>query len=142
VKSEVDGRNIMRQVTAAIMEKDGKILIAKRKQTSTLGGKWEFPGGKIELGETPEQCLKRELREEFGVEIEVNEFICSSQCAYSHIDIELMAYKAKYISGDFQLNVHDEIKWVNIDEARKVDLAEADRPILDKYASSLERVKK
>ena len=57
-----------RQVTAAVIEKGDKILIAKRRLGRTLGGKWEFPGGKIEPGETPEECLKRELKEEFDVE--------------------------------------------------------------------------
>lgn len=69
----------MKQVTAAVIEKDGRVLIAQRKTGDALAGKWEFPGGKLEPGETPEACLRRELREEFGVETEIGDFICSSE---------------------------------------------------------------
>jgi len=69
----------MVKVTAAIIEKDGKVLIARRRKGSHLEGKWEFPGGKIEQKETPEECLKRELNEEFGIEAQIDEFICSNR---------------------------------------------------------------
>ncbi len=61
----------MTTVTCAIIEKDGKILIARRASDQNLAGKWEFPGGKVEDGESPEECLKRELEEEFGIQVEV-----------------------------------------------------------------------
>ena len=57
------------KVTAAILEKDGRIIIAQRKSSDHLSGKWEFPGGKIEAGESPEECLARELNEEFGIDV-------------------------------------------------------------------------
>ena len=79
----------MRQVSGACLEKDGKILIARRKTGDNLAGKWEFPGGKLEPGETPEACLKRELKEEFGVETRIGEFICASKFEYKHLPIEL-----------------------------------------------------
>ena len=66
----------MQIVTCAVIEKDGRILIARRKSGDHMAGKWEFPGGNIEPGETPEQCLKRELLEELGVEIGIDGFIC------------------------------------------------------------------
>ncbi|GAB6157839.1 hypothetical protein JCM39194_10390 [Desulfotomaculum varum] len=62
----------MKEVTAAIIINDGKVLIAKRAENQKLAGKWEFPGGKIESGETPEECLIREINEELGINIEVN----------------------------------------------------------------------
>jgi 8-oxo-dGTP diphosphatase len=68
----------MINVTAAIIERDGKILIAKRSSTSSLPNKWEFPGGKVEAGETTEECLARELWEEFNVEVTVGEFFTES----------------------------------------------------------------
>ena len=69
----------MTTVTCAIIEKDSKTLIARRAADQKLAGKWEFPGGKIEQGETPEECLKRELEEEFGIQVEVGEFITSGK---------------------------------------------------------------
>ncbi len=61
----------MTTVTCAIIEREGKILIARRAADQKLAGKWEFPGGKVEAGESPEECLKRELEEEFGIQVEV-----------------------------------------------------------------------
>lgn len=124
-----------RQVTAAILEKDGNILIAKRRKGRTLGGKWEFPGGKIEPGETPQGCLKRELKEEFGIETEVGDFFCSSLFQYSFIWIELLVYKVKYISGDFKVNEHDDAKWVNLDELNGYDFMDADKPVVRRLLS-------
>ena len=68
----------MTTVTCTIIENEGKILLARRAADQKLAGKWEFPGGKVEAGESPEECLKRELEEEFGIQVEVGEFITSS----------------------------------------------------------------
>ncbi len=120
----------MQRVTAAILEKKGKILIAKRKKGDYLENKWEFPGGKIEAGEPPEHCLKRELVEEFGIQTRIGEFICSSRYKYSHISIELLAYRVEYLSGEFLLNDHEEIKWILPEEFDNYDFAEADIAIV------------
>ena len=122
----------MTNVTCAIIEKDCKILIARRAADQKLAGKWEFPGGKVEDGESPEECLKRELEEEFGIQVEVGEFITSSKQHYDHISIELMAFRTKYISGEFTLTDHDTIEWVAPEELLNYDLAEADIPIAEK----------
>lgn len=125
----------MKQVTAAIIEKEGKILIARRKQGDKMQFKWEFPGGKIKQNETPEQCLKRELFEEFEINTDIKEFICSSKYEYSHISIELLAYKVDYKSGEFKLHDHDQIEWVKPELLQKYNLAEADIPIANKVLS-------
>ena len=122
----------MQQVTAAVIEKDGKILIARRKQKDPLGGKWEFPGGKLESGETPEACLRRELREELGIETSVEEFVCSSRFVYRHITIELLVYRTSYVSGEIRLNEHDRVKWVLPEELKDYDFSEADKPVVRK----------
>ena len=119
-----------RQVTAAVIEKDGKILIAQRRKGSTLGGKWEFPGGKIEPGETAQACLKRELKEEFDIESEIGQFIAASQFRYCLVPIELLAYKAKHISGDFKVNDHEKILWVLPSQLGSYDFTSADKPIV------------
>ena len=119
-------------VTAAIIEKDGKFLIAKRKKGKHLENKWEFPGGKIEELETPEECLARELEEEFGIIAEIADFITESFFDYGDRKIRLLGYRAKYISGEFRLNAHDDIKWVSANEFIEFDFAEADLPLIEK----------
>jgi 8-oxo-dGTP diphosphatase len=120
----------MKQVTAAVIEKDGKVLIAQRKAGDALAGKWEFPGGKLEPGETPQVCLARELREEFEVETEIGAFICSSKFEYKHLPIELLVYRAKHLSGDFKLNDHSRIEWVRPADLLNYDLSSADIPVV------------
>jgi len=127
----------MTKVAVAIIEKDGKILIARRKKDDPLIDKWEFPGGKIESGETPAQCLKRELYEELGIDTKVGEFLCSSFYAYSHISIELLSYKVYHLNGEYKVNDHAEIKWVAPLELRRYDFPEADKPIIDKLLKDI-----
>lgn len=122
----------MINVTAGIIEKDGTILIARRKIGSHMGGKWEFPGGKIEVGETPEQCLKRELSEEFGVETAVKDFVEESIFDYGEKVICLRGYRVDYLSGDFVLNAHEEILWVSPTELKLYEFCPADLPIVEK----------
>ena len=124
-------------VTAGIIERDGKILIAQRKKGSRLEYKWELPGGKLEEGETPEECLVRELHEEFGVETRVKSFFGESKYTYSHISIEMQAYKVEYLGGEFKLNSHEQIKWVSPSEMQLYDFAEADKPIVKKIIELL-----
>lgn len=120
----------MKQVTAAVIEKDGKILLARRKEGDALAGKWEFPGGKLEPGETPQACLRRELMEEFGVETEIGPFVCASEFDYKHNHIELLVYRAAHLSGEFKLNDHSAIAWVSLAELDNYDLASADIPVV------------
>lgn len=118
-------------VIAAVIERDGKILIARRKKGMFMEQKWEFPGGKLEPGETAEACLKRELREELGIEAAIGEFIGSGTHPFSCCStIHLLAYRATYVSGDMQLTDHDEIRWVLPSELGQYDFPQADRPIL------------
>ena len=118
-------------VTAGIIKKDDKLLIAKRKK-GHLANKWEFPGGKLEPGETPKDCLKRELSEEFGIETKIGKYLTTSNYEYPHIKIELIADEVEYISGEFKLNDHQEIKWVKREELLNYDFAPADILIVNK----------
>lgn len=122
----------MKEVTAAIILKDNRVLIAQRAPEDNLAGKWEFPGGKIEHGETRQECLKREMREELDVEIEVLDFFGESIYAYHSGTIKLMAFWCQWISGDFTLKVHSHIAWVNHNELDLYDFASADIPLVDK----------
>jgi 8-oxo-dGTP diphosphatase len=119
-------------VTAAIIEKDGKFLIAKRKKGKHLENKWEFPGGKIEDKETPKECLARELEEEFGIIAKVTDFVAESVFNYGDKKIRLLGYRAQHISGEFILNDHDEVRWIFPNEFDGFDFAEADVPIIKK----------
>jgi 8-oxo-dGTP diphosphatase len=120
-------------VTAAVIERDGLILIAKRKQGKQHLGNWEFPGGTLEEGETPEQCLKRELQEELDIVTEVGELFCTSDYTYTpDFTIRLLTYRTTVISGFFNLNEHEEIRWVKPTDLAKYDFPEADRLIVEK----------
>jgi len=119
------------QVVAAVLERDGNYLIARRAHHKSLPGKWEFPGGKIESGESSEVALERELNEEFGIKTLIGKHLISTSYSYPEISIELIAFEVKYLSGDFILSDHDKIDWVKASNFRKYDFAEADIPIID-----------
>ena len=119
----------MINVTAAIMERDGKILIAKRSSTSSLPKKWEFPGGKIEVGETPEECLARELYGEFDIIVIVGEFFAESVYQYEQKTVRLLAFRVQHDDEIKVMNAHDDVKWVPAEELLNFDLAPADVPI-------------
>ena len=119
------------RVVAAVIKKDGKILIARRKEGKHLEFKWEFPGGKVEQGEKEEISLARELLEEFGVKVRVHQFITESFYDYGHIKINLRAYLVEHIDGDFNPTDHDKKEWIKIEDQKQYDFALADIPIKD-----------
>jgi 8-oxo-dGTP diphosphatase len=119
-------------VIAAVIEKDGHILIGKRKQGKRHAGKWEFPGGTLEHGETNEECLKRELQEELAITAEIGDLVCSSTFSYApDWTIQLMTYRATIVSGIFNLNDHDEIRWVRIEDLANYEFPEADKLVIE-----------
>ena len=121
----------MKTVTAAILEKDGKILIARRKADDRQADKWEFPGGTVEAGETPQVCLKREMQEEFGITVAVDRFFGESVYRYDHGTIQLLAYRANWVSGEIVLNDHTDVRWVSPQQLAEYDLAPADIPFVE-----------
>ena len=125
----------MIDVTAAILVKDGKILIAKRKPEDKQPGKWEFPGGKIEAGESAQECLKREMQEEFGIEVRVGKFKGESVYHYPHGSIRLLAYLAEWQAGDLALKDHTDYAWAQCDRLAEFDFAPADLPFVHKLIS-------
>ena len=118
------------RVVAGVIGKDGRVLIAKRREGDKLAGKWEFPGGKVDAGETPEDALKRELFEELGIEAETGEFLCRSCYDYSHLSVELLAYRVSYVSGEMIPHVHDEIRWVKPEDLSGYDFPDANLPVI------------
>ncbi|MCM2281768.1 MAG: (deoxy)nucleoside triphosphate pyrophosphohydrolase [Bdellovibrionaceae bacterium] len=123
-------------VTAAVIERDGKILIAQRKPDSTFEAlKWEFPGGKLEAGETPEACLVREIKEELDLEIAVKDFVGLSSHVYradpgEALHIVLLCYRCALVKGEERaVDVHA-LKWISPQELVSYDFAAADVPLV------------
>jgi len=116
-------------VTAAVLSKDNKIFLARRNSETKHAGKWEFPGGKMEQDESVEQCLCREIKEEFSINITVNEFFAESIHEYEHAKIRLLAYRITWVSGKMFPKDHDRIAWVSPDRLLEYDLLPADIPI-------------
>jgi 8-oxo-dGTP diphosphatase len=117
----------MLEVAAAIIENEqGQMLIARRKKGKSQEGLWEFPGGKIENGETVEDCLRRELREEMQIEIDPYAYFATNEHDYGSICIRLIAYKAAYLSGEIALVDHDAYRWIGLAELGEYVFAPAD----------------
>ncbi len=131
----------MRDVTAAIILKEGKVFIARRAPGQNHGGGWEFPGGKVETGETPEECLKRELFEELNITTVIKGFFGESLYHDSRGSIRLLSYFVDIVDGEIELRVHDLYKWVEIDNLTKYNLLPADLPIAMKLNEMIDRQK-
>ena len=121
------------KVVAAILQKEDKILIARKKQGKPLAGYFEFPGGKIEEGETPEESLIRELMEEMNIKIAVKEYIGESVYDYGNNKvISLLGYTAEIIDGEIKLSDHDRYEWVTLEQINNYKIAPADIPLINK----------
>ncbi len=121
----------MIDVTAAIILHQSRVLATRRASHKHMGGHWEFPGGKIEIGETPEQSLAREIQEELGITIQVGEHFYSNQHDYGDKQIMLMAYLCTWCAGELILNDHDLILWCSPTELSSLHWAPADIPIVE-----------
>ena len=124
----------MISAAVAVIVREGKILITRRQNDDPLKGKWEFPGGKINKGESPEECLRRELREELGIEVTICGIIASVSHRYDHIHVHLTFYRAEILSGELIPKCHDEIRWVSPDRLEQYDFPEANREVIRKLA--------
>lgn len=123
-------------VVAAIIERDGKILLAQRPAHADQPGKWEFPGGKVESGETQPAALIRELREELGIEARPQRYIASHQREVSGRIIHLHAWHVPVYSGDPDALEHAQLIWTSAEKALTFDLAPADVPLLKAFMAS------
>jgi 8-oxo-dGTP diphosphatase len=116
----------MMKVVCGIIYKEEKIFICRRKPEKSLGGYWEFPGGKVEAGENPEDALQRELHEELAMKVKVECYFGTSHHDYPDISIELMAYVCTLEHDHFTLSDHDAFEWVAPEDLLKRKLSPAD----------------
>ena len=113
-------------VTAALIRDEDKILIAQRGRSKRFGWKWEFPGGKVRVDETPEDCLQREIKEEINLEILIEEHFCTVHHQYDDFHIELIAFWCSIVGGKLQLTEHEQVRWVTVQEMKQYSFVEAD----------------
>lgn len=119
-------------VAAIITNSEGKILIAQRNLKKSQGGLWEFPGGKIELNETPEEAIVREIKEELNMEIKCNNYFDEKIYEYPDKTIKLIALNCSMISDKYEVLEHEKIAWINLDEFYNFDFAPADVYFVEK----------
>ena len=125
----------MTRVSAAIINNsDNEILICQRGQGGSCEFLWEFPGGKIEQGESPEECLVRECLEELEIEIEVLDLFEQTKYSYPEREIEFMFFSASLKKGVPTLNVHNSIKWVSPDMLGEYEFCPADVLVVERLA--------
>lgn len=123
-------------VTAAVIFKDDKILISQRLPDKNEGLKWEFAGGKLEEGETPEVCLKREIKEELNLDIAVNDIFKVVYHEYGNITILLLAYHCDLLGGNIKAADCNDYRWVAKNEMKDFVFADADITIVEKLLTS------
>lgn len=119
-------------VVGAVIVRDGLVLAAKRGAAMSIGGLWEFPGGKVEGSETPEAALERELREELRCGVRVGAHVETTVHEYDAVIVELATYRCELIAGEPVLTEHDEVRWLRPDELMSVDWAPADIPAVER----------
>ena len=117
---------------AVTVNRKGEVMIAQRKQTDMLGGLWEFPGGKLEPGETIEECIARELKEELGINVEVGDFLMTVKHAYSHFTMTMHVYFTKIISGRPRVIDCADYKWIKPSDLLKHAYSKADLHVVAK----------
>jgi 8-oxo-dGTP diphosphatase len=120
-------------VTCAIIVIKNKILVTQRSEKMKLPLKWEFPGGKLEENESEIDCIKREIKEEINIEIEVLRKLSNSIYDYGNFKINLIPFIAKHILGEIKLTEHRDYKLLQRKELLSLDWAEADLPIVEEF---------
>ncbi len=127
-------------VTAAIIRRDNRILIAQRGPSSRLAGLWEFPGGRVESGENLENCLVREIAEELGIDIAIEgEYYVVEHDYGKHGVIRLHSFLCRLIRGEPEPSVHAEIRWVTLEEMAEYKFAPADVSIVERLRAQGEK---
>ena len=127
----------MRRSVAGIAWQSGRLFLARRKPGGVNSRLWEFPGGKVDTGESPAESLAREFSEELDVGIIVGELLATGSFRHGNTDFRLEAYRITLASTDFHLNEHEEVGWFTPEEAEALPLVPSDRSILPELRRSL-----
>ena len=125
-------RSVWIPVVTALMRKNGKILLGLRPKGESLAGSWEFPGGKIDQGENPEQALKRELKEELDIDAEIASLRLVQTHSYGERGVLLLFYDVYFWKGEPKTVYHEDLKWADPEELETLQIPEANRNILAK----------
>jgi 8-oxo-dGTP diphosphatase len=131
-KPDLSRRTPFIAVVTALIKRQGKVLVGQRPEGGSLPGTWEFPGGKIELGESPEQALVRELGEELGIEAEIGPLKFAATHTYGKTGILFLFFEVKYWKGQIKTQQHIDLKWVTAKELKLLNLPEANTKFLDR----------
>ncbi len=131
----------MLQVTCAIIEQANKILVCQRSASMKLPLKWEFPGGNIESGESKEECLRREIKEELQIDISIHSALTMVEQHYADFSLQLYPFVCGLKSGKVKALEHAQAIWVDAAQLMNYDWAEADLPIVNEYTAYASSIK-
>lgn len=124
-------------VVAGFLKKENRILVGQRPENNSLAGLWEFPGGKIELGESPEEALARELSEELGIEADIGELKLSVTHSYNDVGIVILFYEVLFWKGEPKAKHHLMLEWIYPEELKERSIPEANKKVLQKIFKAL-----
>lgn len=124
-------------VAAGFLRRGDQILVGQRPENHSLAGQWEFPGGKIESGESPEKALARELQEELGIEAEIGDLKFSCTHSYGDVNILILFYEVLYWKGEPKPKHHLMLEWIEPKELMNRNIPEANRKMLDRIFKAL-----
>ena len=124
-------RTVWIPVVTAIMKKGNEVLLGQRPEGNTLAGLWEFPGGKLELGESPKEALRRELREELGIDAKVGDLKIANSHQFGDKGILLMFYEVPYWTGEPKSIHHNELRWVKKEDISNLEIPDTNRVVLE-----------
>jgi 8-oxo-dGTP diphosphatase len=136
LQREIHAGGIVKQVVAALIFKDGKVLVCQRTRHQTMPLKWEFPGGKIEEGEQPRDALRRELDEELGIEASVGDEVARIRHQYKNgSSVELRFFVVRDYKGELENKIFKDMRWADRSELPSFDFLEADLELVKDLAS-------
>jgi len=126
----------LRFVAAALIVRDGQVLIGQRRTDQPMASLWEFPGGKIESGESPQQALARELAEELGIQAEVGDLVTRIRYHYRRGNaVDLQFFVVREFAGEIDNQIYQQVRWVQLAELPDYDFLAADRGLIKDLAA-------